>query len=96
METTAIGQANPAEDRQLRDLESIIEGARTIADRVGGIANRLRDMRRRLLGMDDCPDDGPKVKEVVGSELSDLRQTLRGIDISLESIEEHVGNLESI
>ena len=83
-------------ERQVRDLEGIIEGARVTAERVAGIANRLRDMRRRLLGMDESKGEEPTVNEVVGSEISDLRLTLRGIDVSLNDIEEYVGNLENV
>ena len=83
-------------ERQMRDLESIINGAKTTADRVSGIANRLRDMRSRLLGIDENEVKESNVNEVVGSEISDLRITLRSIDTTLDSIEEYVSSLENV
>ena len=83
-------------DRPMRELESIIEGARTTADRTSGIANRLRDMRRRLLGMDEAQTDDPSLKEAVSSELHDLRDTLARTDLYLDEIDQYVSNLESI
>ena len=83
-------------DRQTRELESIIENARTTNKTVANISNRLQDMRQRLLGMDESREPEPDIKEVAGSEISDLKNTLRRIDSGLDSIEKFVTNLETV
>ena len=83
-------------DRQTRELESIIESARTTNKTVANISNRLQDMRQRLLGMDESREPESDIKEVANSEISDLRDTLRRIDNGLDEIEKFVTNLETV
>ena len=91
-----VGSA-PIAERSVRELEGIIEETRATAERVSSVAGRLCDMRRRLLGIDQSPPpEVTPVSEVPGSEVSDLRITLGGINLTLNDIEEYVGNLENV
>lgn len=97
-ENNRIG-ASPSVDRPQRDIEGLIEHARTIDGRLNDVATRLQDMRRRLLGADEgkgiSGKDSP-VKEAVCSELHDLRLTLNRIGETVERVSSYVAHLESV
>ena len=90
-------QPEVATDRPQRDIEGLIQHAKRIRSQLNEAAERLRDMRRRLIGMDEgTGPEGPKVKEAVSSEVHDLRDTLNGIDETTDRILNHITNLESV
>ncbi len=84
-------------DRTTRELEGIIERARGLKADAENIRSRLYDMRSRLLGVDDeKATSDSNVKEVVSSELHDLRQTLDELDSVMQYSKTYLADLEGV
>jgi len=91
-----IGGAVAQAPRETREIESIIEVARSLVARSESVASRLHDMRRRLIGLDEKETDQPSTLKEVVSEIMDLRQTLDQVTSNLFRSENYIGDLERV
>lgn len=81
-----------------REIASIIAFARDLRGESSRVANRLYEIRARLLGLNgpQGTEAPPAVKEVVNSELVDLRTTLEGVAEQLNQANSYLSDLEGV
>jgi hypothetical protein len=84
-------------DRTTIEIERIIEFARDLRSSAQNISGRLYDIRSRLLGLGEpkCAA-ASSVKEVVTSEIHDLRGTLDDLNSAMIDANQYLADIEGI